>query len=239
MIEKQFVLQKKREFLVQEYLSKNLPKTGYSHIAIKKTPLGEKIIVYTSRPGLVVGRKGDNIARLTRELKDKFKMENPQIEVAEIDNPNLNPKSVADRIVSSFERFGPKRFKSIGYRALQNMIDAGALGAEVVISGRGVPGSRAKSWRFSAGHLKKSGYISESVVNRAISVAELKSGVIGIKVSLLPPNTILPDSIKLKEIEKKVEVKEIKEPIEEEKKKENGNTKEKRTKTNEQRKSKE
>ena len=129
MIERQFVAQRLKEFRVQEYIAQELGKSGYSHTQIKRTPLGEKVIVYTSRPGLVVGKKGENIQRLTQVLKKRFKMENPQIEIGEIQNPFLDVHFVADRIASTFERFGSKRFKSIGYRTLQSIMEAGAMGA--------------------------------------------------------------------------------------------------------------
>ena len=163
MIEKQILKKKIKEYLLQDHIAGELPKGSYSKLELKKTPLGEKIIIYTSRPGLVVGSKGANINRLNKILKTKFEMENPEIEIAEIENPNLDPKSVAERIVSSFERFGPKRFKSVAYKALEDVIKYGAMGAEIVISGRGLPGVRAKSWRFTAGYLKKSGDIAESI----------------------------------------------------------------------------
>ena len=225
MIERQIVSKHMKEYLMQEFIKLYLPTGSYSKIDLRKTPLGEKIIIHTSRPGLVVGRKGANLSELTSVLKSKYGMENPQIEVMEIQNPNLDPKSVAESIVNSFERFGPKRFKPIGYRALQGILDAGATGAEVVISGRGVPSSRAKSWRFLAGHMKKSGDISENFVKRATVVANLKSGSIGIKVNILTPDVILPDEIKIKEIPKII-VEEIKEEI----KKEQIEVKEEKTK---------
>ena len=212
MIEKKILNKKIKEYLLQEHIAKELPSGSYSKLELKKTPLGEKIIIYTSRPGLVVGAKGANISRLNRALKNEFKMENPEVEIAEIESPNLDPASVAERIVSSFERFGPKRFKSVGYKTLQDIIDAGALGAEVVISGRGVPSSRAKTWRFLAGHLKKSGDVSENLVKRGIAVAHLKSGSVGVKVSILTPDIKLPDDIKF--IDQTIEVTE--EKIEEE-----------------------
>lgn len=215
MIEKQIIAKNLREYLIQTFVRECFPKGSYSKIDLKKTPLGEKVVIHTAMPGLVVGRKGENISELTKVLKSKFNMENPQVEVAEITEVNLDPLSVAQGIASYFERFGPKRFKLIGYKELQNIIDAGALGAEIVISGRGVPGARAKSWRFKAGHLKKSGDISENHIKRAITVANLKSGTIGIKVSILTPDVIMPDEIKIKEAPKipKIIVEEIKETI--------------------------
>lgn len=206
MIEKQIVNKKIRELLVQEYIGKELPKACYSKIDLKKTPLGEKIIIHTSRPGLVVGRKGSNIDKITKILKQKFKMENPQVEIAEIEDRYLDPRSIAETIVSSFERFGPKRFKSIGYRELQNIIDAGAIGAEIVISGRGVPSKRSKRWRFTEGHMKKSGDISENYVKKAKVIANLKSGAIGVKVNILTPDIKLPDDLKFKKIKEPEEI---------------------------------
>ncbi len=228
MIEKQVVSKNLREYLMQNYIKDYFPRGSYSKIDLKKTPMGEKIIVHTAMPGLVVGRKGGNISELTKVLKSKFNMENPQIEVSEINNVNLDPMSVAQRIASSFERFGPKRFKLIGYKELQNIIDAGALGAEIVISGRGVPGARAKSWRFQAGHLKKSGDISQNYIKKAIAVANLKSGTIGIKVDILTPDVIMPDEIKIRTIQPKVEIQESKEVKEEEKEEKSKEKKEKK-----------
>ena len=214
MIERQIIAQKIKEKQIEEFVFSYLNKASYSHTELKRTPLGEKIIIYTSRPGMVVGRRGSNIQELTLLLKKKFNMENPQIEVSEIPNPSLNTNSVAKRIVSSFERFGPKRFKSVGYKVLEDVMKAGALGAEIVISGRGVPSTRAKSWRFLAGYLKKSGDISQNHVQKGIAVANLRSGTIGIKVRILQRDVRLPDQIIMKEIPKvSIEIKPVKEGL--------------------------
>lgn len=216
MIERQFIQQKIREFQIQEFLAKRLARTGYSHSEIQRTPLGEKIIIYTTRPGLVVGKRGENIQELTETLKKKFNLENPQIEIGEIINEYLDVYFVADRIASNLERFGSKRFKSIGYKILQDIIDSGAMGAEIVISGK-VPSQRARSWRFSAGYLKKSGDIAENKIKKAYASASLKSGIIGVKVSIMTPDIVLPDKFILKE-EPKIKKEDIKlEEIKEEK----------------------
>ena len=216
MIERQIVAQKVRQFHIQEYIESKLGKAGYSHTDIQRTPLGEKVVIFTSHPGLVVGRKGENIKELTEELKKNFNMENPQIEVAEIENPLFDAPLVAKIIVNSLERFGPKRFKSLGYKTLENILNAGAMGAEIVIGGRGVPSSRARSWRFAAGYLKKSGDVAVTQVRKGYAVAYLKSGAVGIKVSILTPDILLPDRILFKpdahEISEE-KIKEVKEKI--------------------------
>jgi len=233
MIERKFVAQKLKERQVQEYVAQSLTKAGHSRIEIKRTPMGEKIIVYTTRPGLIVGRKGENIKKLTLTLKKKFNFENPQIEIGEIENPLLDAGAVADQIAYTFERFGPKRFKFLGYDMLKKIMDSGAIGAEIVIGGRGVPGSRAKSWRFSVGHLKKSGNIAEEKVDKASVVASLKTGSIGVKVMIMHPDIVLPDKIKIKEEDKKIEITPIKEETKTEEKKEETKTEEEKPKKKE------
>lgn len=194
MIERQFVNQNLKEFQIQEYISQTLGKVGHSHTKLQKTPLGEKIIVYASRPGLVVGRKGTNIKKLTTTLKKRFGLENPQIEINEVENINLDAQIIAERIVNSLEKFGTQRFKGVGHKSIQDVMNAGALGVEILISGK-VPSSRAKTWRFYNGYLKKCGDVADSKVKIAESQALLKTGVVGIKVKIMLPETQLPDKI--------------------------------------------
>ena len=214
MIEKKFISEKVRYKMVQEFIESKLGDAGYSHTEIKKTPMGERIIIFTPSPGLVIGKKGENIRDLTDTLKEKFKLDNPQIEVSEVENVYLDPKSVAKEIVSVFKRFGPSRFKAIGYKFLERIIKAGALGTEIVIAGRGVPSSRAKSWRFSAGYLKKSGDISENYVKRGIVSANLRTGTVGVKVSILTKDVILPDKVRFKEAGETAKIEQIQETVE-------------------------
>lgn len=198
MIERKIVGEKIKELQIEEYITNNLKNSGHSHTKIQRTPLGEKIIIFASRPGLIVGRRGQNIKKLTQDLKTKFSLENPQIEISEVDNPNIDAQIVSDRIAASLERYGSQRFKGIAHKVMMDTMSSGALGIEIVISGK-VPGARAKSWRFYQGYLKKCGDIALTGVNKAHSSAKLKSGIIGIKVSVMPPTTKLPDDMKLRE----------------------------------------
>jgi small subunit ribosomal protein S3 len=196
MIERNILAQKMKEFHIKEFIATEFMKTGYSHTKIQRTPLGDKITIFTSRPGLVVGRKGESIRKLTNTLKNKFKMENPQIEIGEIENPYFDAQSIAEKIAYTLEKFGPQRFKSVGYKTLQSIMDAGALGAEIVLNGK-VPSARAKTWRFMDGYLKKCGYISDKQVIKGISTAFIKSGAVGITVRIMPSGLVLPDDVKI------------------------------------------
>jgi small subunit ribosomal protein S3 len=216
MEERKTVGFKKKEFEVREYIKNKLEKGKISKVRIEYTPIGEKIIVSTHKPGLVIGRKGERIEELTRFLKTKFKLENPSIEIDEIMQPEFDAQITADEIALSLERFGPLRFKVIAYRTLQKIMDAGAFGAEIILSGR-LPGARAKSWRFAQGYLKKVGE-SAKVVDKAQAIAQTKPGTVGVKVSILSPYAILKDKINIdEELINKLKENSIKEP---EKKKE-------------------
>ncbi|MBI5880862.1 30S ribosomal protein S3 [archaeon] len=205
-----------------------LKNLGHSHIKLQKTPLGEKIIVFASRPGLIVGKKGQNIKKLTEDLKEKFKLENPQIEINEIDRPELDAQIVAERVASSLEKFGTQRFKGIGHKIMADVMGAGAMGIEILISGK-IPSSRAKRWRFYQGYLKKCGDIAIVGVRKAYAAAQLKTGTIGVQVRIMPPDLKLPDKIVMleaaeisEEMKKQIETAEKKvekqEPAAEEKK---------------------
>lgn len=198
MIERDFVAQKTKEYYIKQYIEGRLKNAGISHIKLKKIPLGEKIIIYTNRPSLVVGSKGGNIKELTKILKKEFNLENPQVEISEVKEPYLDAHIVAERIATSLERFGSARFKGIGHKMIANVINSGALGVEIVFSGK-IPSARAKSWRFYQGYLKKCGDAALTGVRSAQMTALLKSGAIGIKVAIMPPDVVLPDRVDILE----------------------------------------
>ncbi len=193
MEEKKFVGFKKEELGVKEYIKKELGKGRISAVLITYTPVGEKIVIATNKPGLVIGRKGEKIDELTRVLKKRFKLDNPHIEIKEIFDSRLDAQLMADEIALALERQGSMKFKVIAYKTLQEIMKAGALGAEIVMAGR-LPSERAKSWRFSQGYLKKTGNPAK-VVDRAQAQAVNLTGVTGISVSILPPNAHIHDKI--------------------------------------------
>src|SRR3989338_6025419 len=156
MEEKKFVKFKQDELGIKEYVKHSLGKGRISDVGIEYTPVGEKIVISTSKPGLVIGRKGEKIEELTRVLKRRFRLDNPHIEIREITNPILDAQLVADEIALLLERQGALKFKIIAYKMLTQILGAGALGAEIVLSGR-LPSERARSWRFAQGYMMKTG----------------------------------------------------------------------------------
>lgn len=195
MEEKKFVNFKKDELRVREYIKNSLGKGRISAVVIEYTPVGEKIKVSTSRPGLIIGRKGEKIEELTRVLKRRFKLDNPHIEIVEITQPLLDAQLVADEIAVMLERKGPLKFKVIAYKMLQQIIKSGAMGVELRLSGK-LPSDRARTWRFSHGYLKKTGEPAK-IVDRAQSQATTFAGVVGVSVAILRPNSEISDHIKV------------------------------------------
>ena len=209
MEEKNIIKFKKEEFSIREYIRNSLGKGKVSRVKIEYTPVGEKIIISTNRPGLIIGRGGEKIDELTKVLKTRFSLENPHIEIDEIRSPEFDAQIMADEIALSVERFGPIKFKVIAYKALQRIMNAGALGTEIRLSGK-LPGARAKTWRFAQGYLKKTGD-SAKVVDRAQAVAQTRPGTVGVKVSILSPDANLKDKIDvndslMEKIRKNVEI---------------------------------
>ena len=196
MIEREFVAQRTKEYQIKKFIEEKLQGVGISQIRLKKIPMGEKIILETSRPSLIVGKRGVNIREMTKTLKHKFRLENPQIEITEVKDIFLDPQIVADRIAGALERYGLSRFKGVGHKMMEQVMNSGAKGVEVVIAGK-VPSARARSWRFYKGYLKKCGDIAIVGVRKAQATALLKTGIVGIKVAIMPPNLRLPDHIEV------------------------------------------
>jgi len=163
------------------------------------------------RPGLVIGRGGATVKILSKNLEERFGLPNPQISVAEIEVPELNPYVMASRIASALER--GVHFRRAGFWALNQIMRAGALGAEIIISGK-LRTDRARSEKFRDGYLPKSGDPAIKNLKKANVNVQLKQGVFGVKVTILPPDATFPDKIEI--LPKEATTEEIEETSEEE-----------------------
>ncbi|MFW5704621.1 MAG: 30S ribosomal protein S3 [Nanoarchaeota archaeon] len=199
MIERKIIGDKLKTFVISNFLKEQMRGVPVDKIELENSPVGERITIYTSVPGLVIGREGSNIKKLTQVLKDEFKFENPQIKIGEVKNASLSAAIMAKTIANNLSNFGSQKFKLTGFKAMTAIMDAGALGCEIKLSGK-LPSSRAKSWRFAKGYIKKTGFISDYVIDHAIDHVTLKTGVVGIKVSIMLPDTPLPDKVIYHEI---------------------------------------
>ncbi len=191
---KHFIVESIKKTEIDEFLQKKLERSGYGGINLSKTPLGTHIVVYAMRPGLVIGRGGETIRELAQVLEEKFKMPNPQISVSEIEIPEFNAYVVASRVAASLQK--GVHFRRAGFWALNQVMEAGALGAEIVISGK-LRTERARYEKFKAGYLPKCGEPPLRYLRKAEVHVQMKPGMFGVRVRILPPDAVFPDKIKI------------------------------------------
>jgi len=196
---KHFVSESIRKAEIDEFLWKEFERAGYGGVVITKTPLGTNIVIYAMRPGFVIGRGGETIKNLAKILEEKFNLPNPQISVAEIEVPELNPYVMASRIAAALRR--GIHFRRVGFWALNQIMSAGALGAEIIISGK-LRTERARAEKFRDGYIPKSGEPAMKYVKKAVTHVQLKPGIFGVKVLIVSPDASFPDEVKI--IEEKI-----------------------------------
>ncbi len=179
---------------IDEYLEKKLDKAGFGGAEIARTPLGTRVIIYATRPGLVIGRRGSNIVELTHLLESKFKLQNPQIAVSEIEVPELNARVMASRMADALQR--GIHFRRTGFWALNQIMKAGALGAEIIVRGK-LTSQRHRYEKYREGYIVRSGDPSIRSVRSAVTSVQLKQGLIGISIKIIPPGASFPDRVQL------------------------------------------
>ena len=209
---KHFIEDSIKKAEIDEFLQNEFERAGYGGVSITKTPLGTHLVIYTMRPGLVIGRGGETIRALATVLEEKFQLPSPQISVAEIEIPELNAYVVASRIASALKR--GVHYRRAGFWGLNQAMDAGALGAEIIISGK-LRTDRARYEKFRAGYLPKSGEPPRKYMRKAELHVQLKPGILGVKVRLIPPEAKFPDQVKIQIIEEEFDNETEKEIVEE------------------------
>lgn len=192
-IKKQFLLEETKRMEVIRYLKSTLKRARVGNIEIQSTPLGSMVIIEAERPALIIGRHGLKIKEIAKTLEEKFGLLNPQISVSEIQNPALNPVLIAEHIASALER--GIHFRRAANIALRQIMDAGARGAEIIITGKLVS-ERSRREKFRAGVLLKAGQYSMEVVKEAVTSVLLKPGLVGIQVRILPPVELPEDTLR-------------------------------------------
>ena len=194
-----------RRAQVHDYVQKKTTRAGFGGLSIQRTPLGTHVRIAAERPGLVIGRKGSDIQKLTEELERKFGYENLQVEAGEVNNFALNPLIMAAKVANALERGW--NYRRAGNSMLQRIMDSGARGCQITIAGK-LTGLRHRTEKFLSGHIKFCGETALELMDVGIAQAKLKPGTIGVKVAIMRPDAKLPDEIEVTQIpEPVVEVK--------------------------------
>ena len=205
-IVKEMIKERVRRAQVHDYVQKKTSRAGFGGLSIQRTPLGTHVRIAAERPGLVIGRKGSDIQKLTEELERKFGYENLQVEAGEVNNFALNPLIMAAKVANALERGW--NYRRAGNSMLQRIMDSGARGCQITIAGK-LTGLRHRTEKFLSGHIKFCGETALELMDVGIAQAKLKPGTIGVKVAIMRPDAKLPDEIEVTPIpEPIVEVKE-------------------------------
>ena len=203
MIERSFVADGKTSYFIKDFLRKELRDALISKIDVIKTPLITRIVIYAARPGLIIGRKGSKVREITEEIKRRFKISNPQIEVIPVENPTLDAQVQAERIALSIER--GMAWRPLINMTLRRIMEAGAQGAEIIVKGKlGARNMKSQKGRVYTGYMKKVGDPAK-LVDTGFSEAFTKWGIVGVTVRIVHPDTRFPDKISVPEIKKEVQ----------------------------------
>ena len=194
--ELQFIENGLQRTQIDEFFADELGRAGYGGMDIAKTPMGTQIVLKAEKPGMVIGKGGKNIRKITRALENEFGLDDPQVDVQEVENPDLNARIVADRLANALERGW--YFRKAGHTTIDRIMDSGALGAEIVLSGK-VTGARSRVEKFNRGYIKHNGEPAEEIVDHGVGTAVMKLGTIGVQVKIIPPGAELPDDFQVHE----------------------------------------
>ena len=192
--ERKFVTENIRRHLLKEYLMSKVGRAGFGGLDVQRTPMGTRVTLITERPGLVIGRRGEAIKSLTRAIEEDFNFNNPQIEVQEVENPNLNAQIMSEKLANALERGW--HFRRAGHSTVRRIMESGARGCQVIISGK-LTGQRHRTEKFKDGHIKYCGQAKLDWMAQGFATAKMKPGVIGITVQIMHPNAKLPDEIEI------------------------------------------
>ena len=194
MIEKLFVAEGIKKVRMDEYFQKELERAGYGGMDIKRTPMGTQITVHVEKPGMIIGKNGKRIKKVTDEITKKQELDNPQIDVQPIAAPELSAQLMSNRLAKLIERGW--HFRRAGRSTLQRIMGAGALGCEITMSGK-LRGPRGRVEKMVEGYIKHCGSVAEEIVDKGYSIAQKKTGVIGVVVWIVAPDANIPDSFRM------------------------------------------
>jgi small subunit ribosomal protein S3 len=176
--------------LLKDYLRVAIKDAGFSHAEISKTPMGTRVVLHVTRPGIVIGRKGSGIRELTDKLATDFKLKNPQISVEEIAKPELSPSVMCNRMASHLER--GTAFRRATMWTLKQIMENGAMGVQITISGK-LRGDRSAFEKHTAGILPRAGHHAEVIVDEDIAHVKTAMGLIGIRIRIARNEKYVPE----------------------------------------------
>tara|TARA_R100001143_G_C3337803_1_gene122709 strand:- start:160 stop:822 length:663 start_codon:yes stop_codon:yes gene_type:complete len=162
---------------IRDMIKKKLAAASVSRVEIERPAQTARITIYTARPGIVIGKKGEDVEKLRGQLSAKMGVP-VHINIEEIRKPDLDAQLVADSIAQQLER--RVMFRRAMKRAMQNAMRQGAEGIKVQVSGRLGGAEIARSERYHEGRVPL--HTLRADIDYATSEALTTYGIIGVKV---------------------------------------------------------
>jgi len=169
----------KEDVFIRDYISKAYPKGTISKIEIEKFKEKVKIIIHTTRPGVILGRKGSEINKLRDELIEKLKKQ-ISIDVIEVNPPGKSAQFLADTIAMQLEKRISHRYAI--KRTMALALESGAEGIKVRVGGRIGGAEISRSEQYIEGKVPL--HTLRAKIDYATSTAFTRSGTVGVKVWL-------------------------------------------------------
>ncbi|WP_035382797.1 30S ribosomal protein S3 [Ferriphaselus sp. R-1] len=175
---KHFAEQLHKDIEVRDFLKKKLANAGISKVVIERPAKNAKVTIYTARPGVVIGKKGEDIGALRAELKKRMGLPDVALNIEEVRKPEVDAQLIADSITSQLEK--RIMFRRAMKRAMQNAMRLGAQGIKIMSSGRlnGIEIARTEWYREGRVPL----HTLRANIDYGTSEAKTTYGIIGVKV---------------------------------------------------------
>ena len=176
--------------LLNDFLREEIKESGFHRVEVSKTPSGTKIVLHVTRPGIVIGRKGAGIKKLTEKVESDFGFKNPQISVEEVTKAELSPSVMCNRMAAHIER--GTAFRRATMWTLNQIMEAGAMGVQIIVSGK-LRGDRSAFEKHTQGILPRAGNYAKDLVSEDITHTKTPMGLIGIKIRIARKEKLVPE----------------------------------------------
>ena len=186
----QVIHDKYSRMLLQDFLRDRIRDAGFDAAEITPKPDGTHVTLRVTKPGIVIGRKGSTIRELTDSLERDYGMNKPQVSVEELDKPDLSPSVMCSRMASHLER--GTAFRRAMMWTLQQVMDAGARGVQITVSGK-LRGDRSAFEKQTAGILPRAGDHADRIVREDVIDVKTPMGLIGIRIRIALADRYRPE----------------------------------------------
>ncbi len=163
---------------IRKYISYRLPNAGISRVEINRTSKKVSITIHTARPGIVIGRGGEEVNKLKKELRQLTNEKDAQINISEVKRPELNAALVGLNICQQLKK--KISYRRVVSKAIQATMRMGASGIRINIAGRLGGVEIARSEKYSDGSVPL--HTLRADIDYALSEAQTAYGTIGVKV---------------------------------------------------------